>query len=142
MRFTNSLTIQRSLQDVFNYLAAFENVPQWNYAIAETRKASNGPVGVGTIYRQTRSLPSRSEETFQVTEFDPNRRLAIRGDLGPLKGTLTYELEPVREGTRLTNTAELEGRGLLKVAAPITTGNVRRAVATNLEKLKEILEQG
>jgi hypothetical protein len=94
MRFANSLTIQRPLQDVVNYLAAFENAPQWNYAIAETRKASDGPVRVGTIYGQTRSLPSRSEETFQVTEFDPNRRLAIRGDLGPLKGTLTYEWSP------------------------------------------------
>jgi uncharacterized protein YndB with AHSA1/START domain len=140
MHFENSVTIQRSPQDVFSYLAHFENVPQWNYAIAETRKTSDGPVGVGTTYRQTRSLPSSSEETFRVTEFDPNRRLAIRGDLGPFEAALAYDLIPVDQGTRVTNTADLQARGLLKVAAPIAGTRVRQAVAANLEKLKEILD--
>jgi uncharacterized protein YndB with AHSA1/START domain len=142
MRFTNSVTIRRPPEDVFKFLATFENVPQWNYAIVDTLKTSDGPVGVGTTYRQVRSVPSRSEETFEVTEFERDRRLAIRGDLGPFEGTLTYDLEPMGEGTRLTNTAHLEGSGLMKVAAPIAAGRVRRAVAANLEKLKQILEQG
>jgi hypothetical protein len=30
----------------------------------------------------------------------------------------------------------------MKVAAPIATGRVRRSVAANLEKLKQILEEG
>jgi uncharacterized protein YndB with AHSA1/START domain len=142
VRFSNSLTIGRSPEDVFNFLAAFENVPQWNYAIVETHKTSEGPVGMGTTYRQIRSLPSRGEETFRVIEFDPDRRLAIHGDLGSFEGTLTYELEPLRGGTRLTNSAELEAHGLMKLAAPIAAGKVREAVAANLERLKEILEQG
>jgi uncharacterized protein YndB with AHSA1/START domain len=141
MRFANSVTIRRSPRDVFDFLAAFENVPKWNYAIVETRKTTDGPVRVGTTYRQLRSLPARSEETFQVTEFDPDRRLAIRGDLGPFEATLAYDLEPVEEGTRLTNTADLEAHGVLKVAAPIAGGRVRQAVAVNLDKLKEVLEQ-
>lgn len=142
MRLSNSVTIRRSTEDIFSFLAAFEKVPQWNYAIVETHKTSEGPVGVGTTYRQIRSGPSRSEETFRVTEFDPDRRLAIHGDLGPFEGTLTYELEPLGEATRLTNTAELEGHGLMKLAAPIAAGKVRQAVAANFEKLKKILEQG
>jgi hypothetical protein len=40
MRFANSVTIQRSPQDVFKFLAAFENVPKWTYAIVETRKTN------------------------------------------------------------------------------------------------------
>jgi uncharacterized protein YndB with AHSA1/START domain len=140
VRFANSVIIRRSPQDVFGFLSAFENVPRWNYAIVETHITSDGPVGVGATYRQMRSLPSRSEETFRVTEFDPHRRLAIYGDLGPFEGTLTYDLEPVDEGTRLTNTADLVARGLLRMAAPIAGGRVRRAVAANLDKLKEILE--
>lgn len=69
MRFSNSLTISRPPDDVFDFLAHFENVPTWNYAISETRKTSNGPVGVGTTYRQTRSILRPSEESFEVTEF-------------------------------------------------------------------------
>jgi carbon monoxide dehydrogenase subunit G len=95
---------------------------------------------VGATYRQIRSVPARSEEEFEVTDFEPDSRLAIRGNLGPLEGTLTYELEPAGAGTRLTNKAELQAHGLAKLAAPLATGRIREAVAANLEKLKELLE--
>ena len=69
--FENTVTIRRSVEDVFSFLADLENVPKWNYAIVETRKVSAGPVGVGTIYQQVRSVPSRSEEHLEVTAYDP-----------------------------------------------------------------------
>lgn len=140
MHFTNTVTIHRSPHEVFEFLANFENVPKWNYAIVETRKTSDGPVGIGATYRQTRSLPAPSEETFRVTEFEPDHQLAIHGDLGPFEGTLTYDLEGVSDGTRITNRADLQAHGLLKVAAPLASGRVGNAVAANLQKLKEILE--
>jgi glyoxylase-like metal-dependent hydrolase (beta-lactamase superfamily II) len=85
MKFTNTVTINRRPAEVFGFLAHFANVPVWNYAISETRKVAGGPVGVGARYRQTRTLPTRSEETFEVTEFEPDRRLSIRGALGPCR---------------------------------------------------------
>jgi len=57
--FENTVTITRPVEEVFTYLADAENLPQWNYAIEQTRKISPGPVGVGTLYRQTRTLPGR-----------------------------------------------------------------------------------
>ena len=140
MRFENTVTIDRPVSEVFGYLAEFENIPKWNYAIAETLQISDGPVGVGAVFRQVRSVPSRSEETFEVTEFEPNRRLAIRGGFGPLEGTLSYHLEAEAGGTRLTNSALLEGRGLAKLTAPLASGRVAEAASANLESLKELLE--
>jgi uncharacterized protein YndB with AHSA1/START domain len=63
MKFTNTITINRQPAAVFRFLAHFENVPRWNYAISETRKITGGPVGVGSRYQQTRTLPTPSEET-------------------------------------------------------------------------------
>jgi uncharacterized protein YndB with AHSA1/START domain len=57
MRLTNTVTIDRPLAAVFEYLADLENVPRWNYAIGETRKVTSGPVGVGSRYLQTRTIP-------------------------------------------------------------------------------------
>jgi hypothetical protein len=88
----------------------------------------------------TGSFPSKSEEEFVITEFEPDTRLAIRGTLGPLEGTLIYILEPIADGTHLTNEADLEGQGLMKFAAPIAGGRVRGAVAANLSELKALLE--
>jgi uncharacterized protein YndB with AHSA1/START domain len=140
MLFTNQVLINRSHQDVFDYLSRLENVPTWNYAIVETQKVSDGEVGVGTRYQQTRSLPTRSTEIIEITEFSPNERLALHGDLGPFTGTVVYELEPRDGGTQLTNTVDLEARGVLRLAAPVMSGRLRSAVAANLNKLKEILD--
>jgi carbon monoxide dehydrogenase subunit G len=140
MEFSNTITIERSRHDVFEFLSDLENIPKWNFAIVETRKTSDGPVRVGTTYRQVRSLPSRSEETLQVTELEPDRRFSVHGGLGPFEGTLSYEFEEIGGSTRLTNGADLEAHGIKRLAAPIVSGRVRDAVASNLETLKRLLE--
>jgi hypothetical protein len=130
-----------TLVKVFGFLSDFENLPKWNHAIVETHKVSEGPVGVGTSYRQVRSAPSRSEEHFEVTVHDPPRQLEIRGQLGPFPSRLSYALDAVPEGTRVTNTVELELRGPGRLLGPLALPRVRDAVATNLHKLKELLER-
>jgi uncharacterized protein YndB with AHSA1/START domain len=142
VRFTNSVEIERPVEDVFRYLADFENIPRWNYAIQETTKVSHGPVGVGTTYRQTRTVPSRSEEEFEVTVFEPDTRLAIRGALGPFASELEYRLEPVGGRTHLTNEVELKPRGLVGLAGQLAGSRIKGAVARNLGELKSILETG
>jgi carbon monoxide dehydrogenase subunit G len=141
MRFSNMVVIERTPHDVFEFVSDLENVPKWNYAIVETRKTSDGPVGVGSTYRQVRSVPARSEESLRVTEFEPDRRFAVRGGLGPFEATLTYELEGVGGMTRLTNSAELEASGIMRLAAPVVTSRIRAAVAANLAALKQLLER-
>jgi uncharacterized protein YndB with AHSA1/START domain len=100
--FENTVMIGRPIEEVFGFLSDFENVPKWNYAISETRKASQGPVGVGTIYQQVRSVPSRSEERFEVTAYNPPRQLEIRGQLGPFPSRLsmTWPRLPREPGSR------------------------------------------
>jgi uncharacterized protein YndB with AHSA1/START domain len=95
MQFENTVTIRRPAEDVFVFLADFENVPSWNHAIQSTTKTSPGPVGVGSTYRQIRSEP-KSEEGFEVTVFEPTRRLAIDGEIGPFHARVDYRLEADR----------------------------------------------
>ena len=139
--FENTLMIRRSSPDVFAFLADFENVPSWNYAIEQTTKTSPGPVGVGTTYRQIRSVPTRSQEAFQVTVFEPGRRLAIEGRIGPFQARLGYVLEPIGDVTRLTNAVELEPLSTTsRLLAPLAASRVKAAVASNLDELKLRLE--
>jgi carbon monoxide dehydrogenase subunit G len=140
MKFTNTVTIARTPAVVFAFLADFENVPRWNYAIAETHKVTAGAVRVGTRYRQVRTVPSHSDESFEVVTFEPEHQLAIHGQIGPLSGDIAYQLAGVRQATVLTNTCDLHGTGPLSVLAPLATRSVRSAVAANLDVLKQILE--
>jgi uncharacterized protein YndB with AHSA1/START domain len=138
--FQNTVMIARPIEDVFAFLSDLENVPEWNYAIVETRKISEGPVGVGSTYRQVRSVPSRSEERLEITAYDPPRQLEVRGQLGPFRSRLFYALNATPEGTRVTNTVEVELRGPGRLLGRVAVPRVRDAVAANLRKLKELLE--
>jgi uncharacterized protein YndB with AHSA1/START domain len=138
--FENTVMIARPIEDVFGFLSDLENIPKWNYAILETRKISEGPIGVGTTYHQVRSVPSRSEETLEITTYSPPRQLEIRGQLGPFWSRLFYALDATPEGTRVTNTVELELRGPGRLLGRVAVPRVREAVAANLRKLKDLLE--
>ena len=140
-RFENTVTIQRPVEEVFAFLADFENIPMWNYAIEETSKASAGPVGVGTRYRQTRSVPTRSGEDFEVTVFEPTRRLAIHGQIGPFQAQISYALEAAPGATKLVNNVALDpSPAALRLIAPLATLKIKAAVAQNLDQLKLVLE--
>lgn len=101
--FENVVMIGRLRDEVFAFLADLENVPRWNPAIEGTMKTTYVPVRVGTTYRQVRSAPKKSKESFEITAFDPPRRLVIEGDIGPFQARIGYALETVPEATRLTN---------------------------------------
>jgi carbon monoxide dehydrogenase subunit G len=137
--FENTVIIRRPVEEVFSFLADFENVPRWNYAIVETTKVSPGPVGVGTTYRQIRSVPRRSEEGFEVTAFEPPRRLEVQGQIGPFRARISYLLEPTGSGTRLRNAVDLGSSGLSTIVALPVTSRVKHAVAANLDTVKQLL---
>jgi len=139
--FQNTVTIARPADEVFAFLADFGNIPAWNYAIARTVQTSPGQAGVGATYRQTRTIPRRSEEGFEVTDFAPPSRLAVKGQIGPFNASSSYLLEPTAGGTRLTNHVELEpSSALLRPIGPLAVPAVKAAVARNLGTLKQLLE--
>jgi uncharacterized protein YndB with AHSA1/START domain len=141
MRFANTITIDRPPAAVFAYLADLENLPRWNCAISETRKITAGPVRVGSRYQQSRTIPVHSEESLEVIEFEPDRRLAIRGTLSSLPGQIGYTLSPNGNATTVTNTVELQPPHTLSLVAPLAAHRIKSAVAANLDVLKRTLER-
>jgi uncharacterized protein YndB with AHSA1/START domain len=141
MRFSNTITIDRNPDAVFGYLADLENLPEWNYAIQQTRKVTADPVGAGSRYLQTRTIPVHRQEGLEVIEFDPDRSLTLRGSLNSFRALISYTLRPDGNTTALTNTVDLQPPRTLNLLAPIATHRIQSAVAANLNVLKRTLEQ-
>jgi uncharacterized protein YndB with AHSA1/START domain len=139
--FQNTVTIARPTNEVFAFLADFGNIPAWNYAIARTVQTSPDQPGVGATYRQARTIPRGSEESFEVTDFAPPSRLAVKGQIGPFNASSSYLLEATAGGTRLTNHVELEPSALLRPLGPLAVPGVKVAVARNLGTPKQFLER-
>ena len=66
--------------------------------------------------------------------------LVLRADVGIIDVSWGLKDQKTQAITRLTNQADLEPHGIMRLAAPIASGRVRSAVAANLETLKQLLE--
>lgn len=139
--FTNTVVVDRPVNDVYDYLSDLERVPDWNWAIASTQQVTPGPVRVGSRYRQARTVPQPATEMLEVVELEPNRSIGIEGTLAGLPARLRYDLEPVGQATVVRNRVRLVVRGALELAAPILSRRISGAVASNLNDLKTQLER-
>jgi carbon monoxide dehydrogenase subunit G len=139
LRFANTINVERSITEVFNFLSDFENIPKWNYYVLEVTKISEGPIGIGTIYHQVRKT---DEQDFRITSFEPNQTLVIK-TLPRSSPDFEMRFNLHREGdtTRIQDEWELE-TGLPALVERLAAGNIKAAVAENLTKLKELLEVG
>ena len=139
IEFTIHVDIHRPPQQIFDFLLDFENAPKWNYYVTDVTKRSSGPIGLGTVFHQTRKT---DQQDYQITDIDPGRSIEITTTAGSSPAfTRRLELEPAPTGTRLHDHWRLhtERHPLMERLA---TRQISTAVTENLGKLKGLLETG
>ena len=139
--FTNTVRVNRAIEDVYAYLSDLEHTPEWNWAITETRKITPGPRRVGSRYQQTRSVPRHATEILEITALEENRLVEVRGTLASFGAYLIYRLHSTGSGTEIANAVRLEPSGALQLAAPLLGARIGRSVAHNLGQLRINLER-
>lgn len=138
LRFNNKLEINRSVSDVFSFISNFENMPKWNYFVLEVRKLSEGSIGLNTKFRQVRKTDTQE---YKITEFEPNSRVTIETLPPYSKLIMRFTFEQANNHTILIDEWELD-TGKPAFIERFAGGNVKSAVAENLQKLKQLLETG
>lgn len=114
-----TITVDKPLTQVWDYLSDFRNSEQWDPpSVSTTRESGDG--GVGTVYHNvSKLLGKETEVTYTVTERVEGERLQLQGDAGSVQvlDTLTFEETP--EGTAVTYHAQFEPTGAAKLATPL-----------------------
>lgn len=77
-----------------------------------------------------------------VVSFEPNRVLAMKGDVGPMHPTLTYRFESADGATRFTRRVQIKVSGWMKIMQPIIGLMLPKQNQAFLLNLKRVLEQG
>jgi uncharacterized membrane protein len=96
IRLEKSVVINRPLGEVFEYVANFEDYPQWATEVVEAKKTSEGPLGVGTTYTHfVQVLGQRIESGYEVTEYEPNRKVSMKSTSGPIPTEVDIIVESV-----------------------------------------------
>jgi uncharacterized membrane protein len=135
--FENSIEIRKPAAEVFEFIAHLENVPKWNYYVVSVQPRDGSTPRLGATYHQVRR---QDEQTIKITDYQPNQRLVVETTPGSKPAAIrrmTFEALPI--GTRITDQWQL---GVPSIIGLFAKGKIQAAVAENLGKLKELLENG
>jgi uncharacterized protein YndB with AHSA1/START domain len=139
----NTITIERPIEELFEYVSTPENDPTWVSASIRNQRTSPGPMRVGiTIEEDVKIFGHTSRDTWEVTEYEPPSVIAYRATSDLLSGgVVRLRCEPVEGGTRLTHAVEYEPRGIYyKTIAPLMPWASKRLIASMDRTLKALLE--
>lgn len=142
---TQSIEIDRRVEDVFAYLDQQERHREWQEAIVSSKVEGEGAVGVGTRVHEVRKIGNRQQDTsYEITEHDPPRRSSFRGIAGPLRPVGTVTVEPIGDGSKSRVTLEfnLVGHGIGVLIAPFARMQAKKDIASSQQRLKARLEEG
>jgi carbon monoxide dehydrogenase subunit G len=138
---TQSVTIDRPVEEVWDFIGNFENTTRWSRGVLEARQTSDGPLGTGsTLQTVVKAFGRRRTADYVVTEYEPNSAFAFQVTAGPMTSRARYSVEPAGAGTRLTASGEAEATGLYKLVAPVLVRIVKRHSEDDLANVKRILE--
>ncbi|MDG2094772.1 MAG: SRPBCC family protein [Phycisphaerales bacterium] len=106
---------------------------------------TTGPVGKGTIFKETRQVFSReSTETLEFTEFQPPSHWVISGVSCGAQFTSRFDLQPEGGGTRVIVTIHVKPLNpfawLMSLLAPLLNGTMKRAINEDMDTLSSIAD--
>jgi Polyketide cyclase / dehydrase and lipid transport len=119
-RYTGTILTSKPADEVYDYMADFTTVEQWDETVTEAKLVGNQQPGKGARFSVTFKLAGR-ENTFEYETIEAERpsRLLLRADSGSVTSLDEITVREVAEGTKLVYDAKLEPKGLVKVADPV-----------------------
>jgi hypothetical protein len=136
-----SIIINRSVEEVFNYVSDLTHSGQWQKGLVEIRKTTGGPVGVGTQYVFVREFIGRKmEASNEITEFVPTSKVAFKTISGPIPLEASYHFEMTGKATKITSKIAMQAKGFVSLAEPLISGSLQKDVESSLGVLKNMLE--
>lgn len=141
IRVQSSININRKPEEVFAYIANFENNPAWQAGMIEAHFTSEPPLAVGSTYTQVaKFMGRRVDSNFTVLEYEPNRLVKIATTSGSFPITVTRTVTPDGASTLVEARIEGDATGFFKIAEPLMRIMVQRSVDADYRQLKNLLE--
>ena len=139
----DSIIINRPRNVVFAFATDPESIPLYSSNLIEFEQVTEGPVGKGTRNRgSVKVAGKRIDFLSEVVEFEEGGRLGSRSIESPIPFELDLTYEDAEGGTKVSWHQESPGFGGFfgKLTDPLVNRMYAKDVRSNLEKLKEILE--
>ena len=134
----NSVKIDRSPEEVFDYLVDLRNELEWNPDAQSMEKITEGQIGVGTKFLAKWKQSELVE--VECTRFDRPHVWSYSNG-GPLSVVLDAAITPQETGSMLAVRFDARPNGLLKLIFPVLLQVLKRAEKRNMRCIKDALEK-
>lgn len=135
-----TIHLNRPVDRIFAFIVEARNLPAWQSGLIQNEMLTEGPLRVGTRFREVRRTgPRQSEIQAEVTTFEPNKHFATRTLTKP-QVAVSYSFEPEDGGTRLSYKFVMLTGGVLRLLEPLIARSIRNDTDSDFEKLKRIVE--
>jgi hypothetical protein len=142
--FSGSAVIDRPITEVFEFLADGTNDPKFSPRVQEIRKATDGPVGVGTVFESTvKDVGMKTGRSFELTAFEAPRKIrwAERSKNMVTVPDGGYDLEEVSENqTKVTIRNTFEGHGFGKLIVGLAARAAIKDAPAFAQRIKSAVE--
>jgi len=119
--------------------------PEWIGGVNEVESLSPPPVRVGSKVRRLGGFMGRPIEWVMLVEaFEPGRLVAMRAEKSPFPMQVDCMLEALDGGRRTRASIRIRGeggRGMYGLPGFLIGPMVRRSVAADLRRLRDIVER-
>ena len=141
--FKKVVLIDRPREAVFESLATLEHIPRWTPTLeaGEGAEPATSARGQADTRRRDRSDP-HGARPFEITGYDPPRRLTLAGHIGRFEAVVEYSVDEMALGTLVTCQVQVDLASLiLKGDVRLATSRIEVAVSSSLESAKQLLEE-
>lgn len=136
-----STMINRPVSQVFDFMSTPENDFQWQYGTLVSARISEGASQRGTSFRSIGHLMGRRiQSTFEVTEYEPNRKYGFRSLSGPLRSYTSYTFEMDKGVTQIDISTQVNAINFFQVNQGVLEKGMKKQLKENLARLKDLLE--
>jgi len=80
--------------------------------------------------------------TFEVTEFEPNRKYGFKSHSGPINLETSYSFETAGDGTAINLATQAVAINFYQMDEGVLEKGMKKQVKENLALLKDLLEEG
>lgn len=139
-----SIIINRPIHEVFSFISDFTNDTKWKPDVIKVWQ-TEGKTRVGTMVTQARRLRVlfyQLDLNADVTEYQLNKKIEVKGTIGFFPFTTTYTFEPSGLNTKITESQDINMWGIHRIFGGMMSGAMRRRADMTWNNLKKLLESG
>lgn len=139
----SSTHIYQPIKKVFDFISNPENDFQWQYGTLSSINTSEIVAEMGACFQTTGNfMGHRIQSTFEVTEYDLNKKYGFKSLSGPLQSYTSYSFDIARGYTQITLVTQANVVNFIELNENILEKKLKKQLKENLAMLKNLMEVG